>query len=69
MADENEAPAEDLATPDETPEQATKRKFREALAHKNGHAAAGGSTQGNSKIHGTHAKADAKRNFRRRAGG
>jgi len=69
MADEKEVPAEHLADAAESPEEATKRKFREALAQKNGHASAGGAAQGSAKVRGTHAQAGGKRTFRRRAGG
>ncbi|MFE3254640.1 DUF5302 domain-containing protein [Nocardia sp. NPDC059091] len=70
MADEQEVPAELLAGDAiESPEEATKRKFREALDRKNGHASAGGSAQHSAKVRGTHAQAGGKRTFRRRAGG
>ncbi len=69
MADEKELPAEHAADEAESPAEATKRKFREALALKNDHAAAGGSSKNSAKIHGTHAQAGGKRTFRRRAGG
>ncbi|WP_216899894.1 DUF5302 domain-containing protein [Nocardia alni] len=69
MADEKELPAENSADEAESPAEATKRKFREALALKNGHASAGGSAQNSAKIHGAHAQAGGKRTFRRRAGG
>ncbi|WP_067824192.1 DUF5302 domain-containing protein [Nocardia inohanensis] len=70
MADEIEVTAEHLdGDPNESPEEATKRKFREALAKKNGHAAAGGAHQNDAKVRGTHAQAGGKRTFRRRAGG
>ncbi|MBU3066604.1 DUF5302 domain-containing protein [Nocardia sp. NEAU-G5] len=69
MADEKEVTAEPLADPDESQEEATKRKFREALERKNGHAAAGGTSQNAAKVRGAHAQAGGKRTFRRRAGG
>ncbi|MRH88073.1 hypothetical protein GFY24_11570 [Nocardia sp. SYP-A9097] len=70
MADEQEASSEQLeGEVNESPTEATKRKFREALERKNGHASAGGAAQNNAKIHGTHAQAGGKRTFRRRAGG
>ncbi|MFE3541666.1 DUF5302 domain-containing protein [Nocardia sp. NPDC059177] len=53
----------------ESPEEATKRKFREALERKNGNVSGGGSAQGAAKVRGTHGVAGAKRTFRRRAGG
>ncbi|MBL1074820.1 DUF5302 domain-containing protein [Nocardia sp. 2] len=69
MSDEKEVPAEQLAATDESPEEATKRKFREALDRKNDHATAGGAHQNAAKVRGTHAQAGGKRTFRRRAGG
>lgn len=70
MADEQEVPAADLAGEvTESPAEATKRKFREALERKNGHANAGGTAQNDAKVRGTHAQAGGKRTFRRRAGG
>ncbi|MEV5650243.1 DUF5302 domain-containing protein [Nocardia sp. NPDC052254] len=69
MAEEREVPTENPVVEAESPEEATKRKFREALARKDGHASAGGSTPNSAKVHGTHARAGGKRTFRRRAGG
>ncbi|MET9485363.1 DUF5302 domain-containing protein [Nocardia sp. NPDC006630] len=70
MADEQEVPAEQLGDEaTESPEAATKRKFREALERKNGHASVGGAAQNAAKVRGTHAQAGGKRTFRRRAGG
>ncbi|MEV6069224.1 DUF5302 domain-containing protein [Nocardia sp. NPDC052001] len=70
MADEQEVPNGNLEAPaDETPAEATKRKFREALARKNGHHTEAGAAQSNAKVRGTHAQAGGKRTFRRRAGG
>ncbi|UGT45454.1 DUF5302 domain-containing protein [Nocardia yamanashiensis] len=70
MADENEVPAENLAGEGtESPEEATRRKFREALERKNGHASAGGSYHNGGKVRGAHTQAGGKRTFRRRAGG
>ncbi|MCD0449498.1 DUF5302 domain-containing protein [Actinocorallia sp. API 0066] len=58
------------AAVEETPEEAAKRKFREALERKRSasHGSAGGG-RGGSKIHGTHSQAGGKRTFRRKAGG
>lgn len=58
---------------DESPETAaseeTKRKFREALERKrNGHTNPTGHTGGESAVRGVHAKADLKREFRRKSG-
>ncbi|WP_040811491.1 DUF5302 domain-containing protein [Nocardia concava] len=70
MADEQAVPGEQLdGDATESPQDATKRKFREALERKNGHASAGGSAHNSGKIHGTHSQAGGKRTFRRRAGG
>ncbi|PSK26753.1 DUF5302 domain-containing protein [Nocardia seriolae] len=69
MADNQEVQGENLADGAESPEEATKRKFREALERKNGHASAGGASQNSAKVRGTHAQAGGKRTFRRRAGG
>lgn len=66
MADEQEVPGDETT---ESPQEATKRKFREALERKNGHSSAGGSAQNSAKVRGTHAQAGGKRTFRRRAGG
>jgi hypothetical protein len=51
-------------------EDDVKRKFREALARKQGakHAGAAGGT-GQSKIHGAHGRAGGSREFRRKSGG
>lgn len=70
MADhEHEEQITDEAA-EETPEEAAKRQFKEALERKKSaqHGNAGGG-KGNSKIHGTHAQAGGKRTFRRKAGG
>ncbi|MFD4353127.1 DUF5302 domain-containing protein [Nocardia sp. NPDC058519] len=69
MPDEQEVSAEQSGAANETPEEATKRKFREALERKNGHSSAGGAAQNSAKVRGTHAQAGGKRTFRRRAGG
>lgn len=69
MPDEQQVRAEQSGDANETPEQATKRKFREALERKNGHSAVGGAAQNSAKVRGTHAQAGGKRTFRRRAGG
>ncbi len=69
MAEENEVPTENPVDAAESPQEATKRKFREALERKSDHASAGGSAQNSAKVHGTHARAGGKRTFRRRAGG
>ncbi|MFC4375122.1 DUF5302 domain-containing protein [Nocardia halotolerans] len=53
----------------ESPEEATKRRFREALERKNGNATVGGAAQNAAKLRGTTAAAGGKRTFRRRAGG
>ncbi|WP_410870194.1 DUF5302 domain-containing protein [Nocardia sp. A7] len=69
MSDEQEVSAEQSGDANETPEEATKRKFREALERKNGHSTVGGAAQNDAKVRGTHAQAGGKRTFRRRAGG
>ena len=46
-----------------------KRRFLEALEAKRGSAGRNGGATGDSKIHGTHGKAGAKRQFRRKSGG
>ncbi|MEU4413931.1 DUF5302 domain-containing protein [Nocardia salmonicida] len=69
MPDEQEVSAEQSADALETPEEATKRRFREALERKNGHSSVGGAAQNSAKVRGTHAQAGGKRTFRRRAGG
>ena len=49
----------------------TKRKFREALEakkQKNSHGIGGGSGGDGSAVHGAHAKAGSKREFRRKSG-
>ncbi|MFE1592096.1 DUF5302 domain-containing protein [Nocardia sp. NPDC058705] len=69
MPDEQELSAEQSGDVNETPEEATKRKFREALERKNGHSTTGGAAQNAAKVRGTHAQAGGKRTFRRRAGG
>lgn len=53
----------------ESQEEATKRKFREALERKNGKAGVGGAAQNAAKVRGTQSAAGGKRTFRRRAGG
>ncbi|MEU4212354.1 DUF5302 domain-containing protein [Streptomyces sp. NPDC026206] len=53
------------------PEDEVKRKFREALARKQGKSADGGANGQNrdgSKVHGTHGKVGGQRNFRRKSG-
>lgn len=69
MANEPEVPKDPENDAAESPAEATKRKFREALERKNGHATAVGSGQHAAKVRGTHAQAGGKRTFRRRAGG
>ncbi|WP_067449533.1 DUF5302 domain-containing protein [Nocardia alba] len=69
MPDDQEVRAEQSTDAIETQEEATKRKFREALERKNGHSAVGGAAQNSAKVRGTHAQAGGKRTFRRRAGG
>ncbi|HEY5836618.1 DUF5302 domain-containing protein [Streptomyces sp.] len=71
----DDAAADDPETAPEAPEPAedeVKRKFREALARKQG--ARGGSRNGGggpdqSKIHGAHGRAGGPREFRRKSGG
>ena len=56
--------------PDQQTVQQTKDKFREALERKRSQQHAGnGATQNESKVHGEHARAGAKRTFRRKSGG
>jgi len=56
--------------PEETPEEAAKRQFREALERKqNAHHAGAAGGRGGSKIHGTQNQSGGKRTFRRKAGG
>jgi Family of unknown function (DUF5302) len=53
-------------------EDDVKRKFREALARKQGArhgSGAGGTGPDQSKIHGTHGRAGGSREFRRKSGG
>ncbi|APE36412.1 hypothetical protein BOX37_23555 [Nocardia mangyaensis] len=70
MADEQDVTsAQSGGEANESPEEATKRKFREALERKNGNAAVGGAAQNAAKVRGTQAAAGGKRTFRRRAGG
>ncbi|WP_329138080.1 DUF5302 domain-containing protein [Streptomyces sp. NBC_01476] len=59
------APAQD---PDE---DEVKRKFREALARKQGarHGGTGGGGPDQSKVHGAHGRAGGPREFRRKSGG
>jgi hypothetical protein len=56
--------------PSEVPEDEAKRKFREALERKkqNEQARPGGHVEGGSAVHGAHAKAGGKREFRRKSG-
>jgi hypothetical protein len=74
MAEANAEP-EGLETPevdaDETPEEAAKRKFREALERKKGpQAGSGGAGKNSSKVRGAHAQAGGgQKMFRRKAGG
>lgn len=60
----------DAPQPDET-EDDVKRRYREALERKNHKAQQGrnGESGGDSKIHGAHSAAGAKREFRRKSGG
>ena len=69
MPDEQEVSTAVSGDANETPQEATKRRFREALERKNGHASAGGAAQNSAKVRGTQAQAGGKRTFRRRAGG
>ena len=59
------------AAPDEPGEDEVKRKFREALARKQG-GHGGGGTAGTgpdqSKVHGAHGRAGGAREFRRKSG-
>jgi hypothetical protein len=66
--DTDEPTAEqEAAAPDEDD---VKRKFREALARKQGaRTSPNGSSQGPSKIHGAHGRAGGPREFRRKSGG
>lgn len=53
-------------------EDDVKRKFREALARKQGSrqgSGAGGTGPDHSKVHGTHGRAGGPREFRRKSGG
>ena len=55
--------------PDKKPDD-TKDKFRAALERKQAKQHANnGDAQSDSKVHGTHARAGAKREFRRKSGG
>lgn len=67
------ADSENLAlSPDEGGQYDLKRKFREALARKQGaqtDAGAGANGAGPSKIHGAHGPAASQRSFRRKSGG
>lgn len=54
----------------ENPVEQTKDKFREALERKrNKQHATNGAAQNDSKVHGEHGRAGAKRTFRRKSGG
>ena len=72
-ADADAAAADDLALDaPEADEDEVKRKFREALARKQGarHGGAGSGTgPDQSKIHGAHGRAGGPREFRRKSGG
>jgi hypothetical protein len=69
----DDAAADDLAPEaPEADEDEVKRKFREALARKQGAhhgAAAGGTGPDQSKVHGAHGRAGGPREFRRKSGG
>ena len=55
--------------PEGSPSDETKRKFREALERKkSGQSNPTGHTGGESAVRGVHAKADLKREFRRKSG-
>jgi len=55
--------------PEKPAEDRTKDKFREALERKRNQQHVGTSgPQSDSKVHGEHARAGAKRNFRRKSG-
>ncbi|MEV6770197.1 DUF5302 domain-containing protein [Nocardia sp. NPDC051030] len=69
MSDEKEVPVDHLAEEAESPEEATKRKFREALDRKNGQTATAAAAHNDGKVRGAHSAAGGKRTFRRRAGG
>ncbi|WP_037570236.1 DUF5302 domain-containing protein [Phaeacidiphilus oryzae] len=59
-------------SPDEEGRYDLKRKFREALARKNGtptDAGTGGAGPNASKVHGAHGPAASQRSFRRKSGG
>ena len=57
-------------TPSEAEKTDAKDKFREALERKRNHQSArAAETHGESKIHGEHGAAGAKRTFRRKSGG
>jgi len=65
------ADAESGPAPDTDPEDEVKRKFREALARKQGHhqgTGTGGTGPDRSKIHGAHGRAGGPREFRRKSG-
>jgi hypothetical protein len=68
--DEQTGAPEEPTSVEETPEEAAKRRFREALERKQNarHGNAGGGP-GGSKVHGTQNKGGGKRTFRRKAGG
>jgi hypothetical protein len=52
------------------PSDSAKDKFREALERKRAQQhASNGAGQGDSKVHGEHARATARRTFRRKSGG
>ncbi|KJF22045.1 hypothetical protein CJ178_01450 [Rhodococcus sp. ACPA4] len=62
-------PESETTSESETPAEANKRKFREALERKNhSNATAADHRDGQSKVHSTHGSADHKREFRRKSG-
>ncbi|MEV0333564.1 DUF5302 domain-containing protein [Nocardia sp. NPDC050717] len=67
MADQQGSAAEDAVT--ESPEEATKRKFREALERKSANVKGGAAARDSAKVRGTQSAAGGKRTFRRKAGG
>ncbi|WP_280221961.1 DUF5302 domain-containing protein [Nocardia neocaledoniensis] len=53
----------------ESPEEAMKRKFREALERKGANAKGVAASRDSAKVRGTQSAAGGKRTFRRKAGG
>ncbi|WP_280346914.1 DUF5302 domain-containing protein [Nocardia neocaledoniensis] len=67
MADPQGSTADDAVT--ESPEEATKRKFREALERKSAHVNGGAAARDSAKVRGAQSAVGGKRTFRRKAGG